>query len=159
MYVDWVGTDFYREFPNFAGLQRFYSEYPGKQFAFGEWALWNGGDPGWVDSLFSLIATHRRVKMALYNQGEREKGPFRLSRYPRDQAAAGPQPLHGLCAGVGPRIAAPMPGRAGCGQSPTSRVGLYRWIGPRTGQGCRAPTSHERRFPACQRQMRFARRE
>ena len=81
-YVDWVGTDFYSLYPNFRGLQRFYAAYPGKPFAFGEWALWNGDDPGWVDQLFSFISSHRRVRMALYNQGERSNGPFRLSRYP-----------------------------------------------------------------------------
>jgi hypothetical protein len=81
-YVDWVGTDFYSLYPNFSGLQRFYAEYPRKPFVFGEWALWNGDDPGWVSQLFSFIASHPRVHMALYNQGEREDGPFRLSRYP-----------------------------------------------------------------------------
>jgi hypothetical protein len=81
-YVDWVGTDFYSLYPNFSGLQRFYTEHPGKPFAFGEWALWNGDDTGWVDRLFSFISSHRRVRMALYNQGERAGGPFRLSRYP-----------------------------------------------------------------------------
>jgi hypothetical protein len=29
---------------------------------------------------------HRRVRMALYNEGERANGPFRLSRYPRARA-------------------------------------------------------------------------
>src|ERR1019366_6338154 len=81
-YVDWVGTDFYSLYPNFSGLQRFYAEYPRKPFVFGEWALWNGDDPGWVSQLFSFIASHPRVHMALYNQAEREDGPFRLSRYP-----------------------------------------------------------------------------
>ena len=81
-YVDWVGTDFYSLYPNFSGLQRFYSEHPGKPFAFGEWALWNGDDAGWVKQLFSFISSHPRVRMALYNQGERTNGPFRLSRYP-----------------------------------------------------------------------------
>jgi hypothetical protein len=81
-YVDWVGTDFYSRFPNFGGLQRFYSEHPGKPFAFGEWALWGGDDPGWVHTLFSFIASHRRVRMALYNQGERGNGPFRLFQFP-----------------------------------------------------------------------------
>jgi hypothetical protein len=81
-YVDWIGTDFYSQFPNFSGLERFYSEHPGKPFAFGEWALWNGDDPGWVRQLFSFMSSHRRVRMALYNQGERSNGPFRLSRYP-----------------------------------------------------------------------------
>ena len=84
-YVDWVGTDFYSLYPNFSGLQRFYSEHPGKPFAFGEWALWNGDDSGWVRRLFSFISSHRRVRMALYNQGERTNGPFRLSRYPNAQ--------------------------------------------------------------------------
>ncbi len=84
-YVDWVGTDFYSLYPNYSGLQRFYSEHPGKPFAFGEWALWNGDDAGWVSQLFSFIASHGRVRMALYNQGERSNGPFRLSRYPNSR--------------------------------------------------------------------------
>jgi hypothetical protein len=86
-YVDWVGTDFYSKFPNFSGLQRFYSEHPGKPFVLGEWALWGSDDPGWVDSLFSFIATHRQVYMALYNQGERQNGPFRLIQYPLARGA------------------------------------------------------------------------
>jgi hypothetical protein len=86
-YVDWVGTDFYSRFPNFSGLQRFYSEHPGKPFVFGEWALWGGDDPGWVRQLFSFIASHRNVRMALYNQGERPNGPFRLTHYPQARRA------------------------------------------------------------------------
>jgi hypothetical protein len=81
-YVDWVGTDFYSLYPNFRGLQSLYDQYPGKPFVFGEWALWNGDDAGWVQQLFSYVTSHRRVRMALYNQGERVGGPFRLSRYP-----------------------------------------------------------------------------
>ena len=84
-YVDWVGTDFYSLYPNFRGLQNLYDAYPQKPFALGEWALWNGDDPGWVDQLFSFIAGHHRMRMALYNQGEREGGPFRLSRYPNSR--------------------------------------------------------------------------
>lgn len=86
-YVYWVGTDFYSLFPNFTGLQRFYSEHPGKPFAFGEWALWNGDAAAWVDQLFGFIASHPRVRMELYNQGERVNGPFRLSRYPESRRA------------------------------------------------------------------------
>jgi hypothetical protein len=86
-YVDWVGTDFYSLYPNFSGLQRFYSEYPHKPFVFGEWALWNGDDSGWVEQLFSFIGSHPRVRMALYNQGERSNGPFRLSSYPSARRA------------------------------------------------------------------------
>lgn len=86
-YVDWVGTDFYSRFPNFGGLRRFYSEYPGKPFAFGEWGIWGGDDQDWVRSFFSFVASHRRVRMALYNQGERADGPFRLGQYPRARLA------------------------------------------------------------------------
>jgi hypothetical protein len=86
-YVDWVGTDFYSLYPNFQGLQKLYSAYGGKPFVFGEWALWNGDDAGWVDELFSFIRSHRRVRMMLYNQGERVNGPFRLSRYPFSRQA------------------------------------------------------------------------
>jgi hypothetical protein len=86
-YVDWVGTDFYSLYPNFSGLQRFYSEYPHKPFVFGEWALWSGDDSGWVEQLFSFIGSHARVRMALYNQGERSNGPFRLSNFPAARRA------------------------------------------------------------------------
>jgi hypothetical protein len=88
-YVDWVGTDFYSRFPNFSGLQRFYSEHPGKPFAFGEWALWGGDSPEWVNQLFSFMSTHHQVHMALYNQGERPNGPFRLTQYPSARRAIG----------------------------------------------------------------------
>jgi hypothetical protein len=81
-YVDWVGTDFYSLYPNFSGLERFYAAHPGKPFVFGEWALWNGDAPGWVRQFFAFVNSHQRVRMLLYNQGERENGPFRLSRYP-----------------------------------------------------------------------------
>jgi hypothetical protein len=92
-YVDWVGTDFYSRYPNFSGLQRFYSEYPGKPFVFGEWALWDEDNSAWVSQLFSFIGSHPRVRMALYNEGERAGGPFRLSRFPSSR-----QELHRLLA-------------------------------------------------------------
>ncbi len=85
-YVDWVGTDFYSRFPNFSGLERFYREFPGKPFAFGEWALWGRDDPGFVSHLFAWARSHRRVRMLMYNQGNRTNGPFRLARYPRSRS-------------------------------------------------------------------------
>jgi hypothetical protein len=78
-YVDWVGTDFYSKFANFTGLDAFYAEYPQKPFAFGEWAIWGGDSPGFVDQLFNWVNSHRRVHMMLYNQGYIANGPFRLS--------------------------------------------------------------------------------
>jgi hypothetical protein len=88
-YVDWVGTDFYANAPNFSGLDSFASgrQWRGKPFVFGEWALWGSDDPVFVHRLFAWIHSHRQVRMAMYNQGNRSGGPFRLSHYPRGAAA------------------------------------------------------------------------
>lgn len=81
-WVDWVGTDFYSKFPNFAGLTQLYNHYSGYPFTFGEYAFWDSGDPGFMDRLFSWIASHRRARMLVYNQGAMTNGPFRLNRFP-----------------------------------------------------------------------------
>jgi hypothetical protein len=86
-WVDWVGTDFYSKFPNFSGLDRFYTAFKHKPFVFGEYALWGSDDPGFVDQLFSFVGSHPRVRMLMYNQGASSDGPFRLSRYPRAAGA------------------------------------------------------------------------
>ncbi len=86
-YVDWVGTDFYSKFPNFTDLETFYDDFPGKPFVFGEWALWDGDDAGFVRRFFSWVNSHKRVKMLVYNQGNTNGGPFRLSRYPESRKA------------------------------------------------------------------------
>jgi hypothetical protein len=84
-YVDWVGTDFYSSFPNFAGLDRFYAtpRYAAKPFVFGEWAMWGRDDASFVRRFFAWVATHPRVRMLAYNQGNRTTSPFRLYRYPK----------------------------------------------------------------------------
>jgi hypothetical protein len=82
-YVDWVGTDFYSKFPNFAGLDRFYVEFSGKPLAFGEWAIWGRDDPAFVDRFFNWVDQHRRVQILMYNQGQRADGPFNLVHYPK----------------------------------------------------------------------------
>ena len=86
-YVDWVGTDFYSKFPNWAGLNRFYSEFRGKPFVFGEWAMWGADNPAFVRSLFRWSRSHPRTRMLIYNQGYVAGGVFRLNRYPRSAAA------------------------------------------------------------------------
>jgi hypothetical protein len=86
-YVDWVGTDFYSKFPNFSGLERFYREFAGKPFVFGEWAMWGRDDPAFVRRLFAWIRSHKTVRMVVYNQGDSSSGPFRLGRFPRAAAA------------------------------------------------------------------------
>jgi hypothetical protein len=86
-YVDWVGTDFYSKFPNFTDLETFYKDFPSKPFVFGEWALWDSDDPGFVRRFFGWVNSHKRVRMLLYNQGNQADGPFRLSRYPESRKA------------------------------------------------------------------------
>jgi hypothetical protein len=86
-YVDWVGTDFYSKFPNFTDLKTFYDDFPSKPFVFGEWALWGSDDVTFVRRFVSFVGTHKRVRMVLYNQGNLEGGPFRLTRYPNSTAA------------------------------------------------------------------------
>jgi hypothetical protein len=81
-YVDWVGTDFYSAFPNFAGLNAFYRSFPRKPFVFAEWAIWRNGSAAFVHELFSWINAHKRVKMLLYNQGYGRSSPLLLSNYP-----------------------------------------------------------------------------
>ena len=86
-YVDWVGTDFYSKFPNFAGLERFYREFRGKPFMFAEWSIWGRDNPAFVRRLFKWIRGHKRTRMVMYNHGNRADGPFRLWRYPGGRAA------------------------------------------------------------------------
>ena len=86
-WVDWVSTDFYSKFPNFAGLERFYKAFPGKPFAFGEWAIWDRDDPPFVKRFFGWVRTHKRVKMLIYNQGHIKGGPFDLGRFPASTRA------------------------------------------------------------------------
>jgi hypothetical protein len=84
-YLDWVGTDFYSRFPNFAGLSRFYGtrRYARRPFVFGEWGMWGRDDPAFMRSFFDWVAAHRRVRMLAYYQGNRTTSPFRLYRYPK----------------------------------------------------------------------------
>ena len=86
-YVDWVGTDFYSKFPNFAGLDSFYKEFRAKPFAFGEWAIWGGDNPAFVAQFFAWVNTHKRVQMLVYNQGFTTSGPFSLTADPQSAAA------------------------------------------------------------------------
>lgn len=82
-YVDWVGTDFYSGFPNWAGLERFYRSYRRHPFAFGEFGIWGGGDaPGFVTRLLRWSRSHPRVRMLLWMQGNSPGEAFRLRRNP-----------------------------------------------------------------------------
>lgn len=82
-YVDWVGADLYGKFPNFAGLNALYKQFPKAPFLIGEWSSWDVDNPGFVKQLFSWIEHHPRARMALNYQGfgEGEDNPFELSDY------------------------------------------------------------------------------
>ena len=81
-YVDWVGTDFYSEWPNWAGLDRYFAEFPRKPFVFGEWAITGRDNPRFVAQLFAWIRSHPRVRILMYNQGYKVHGKLALERYP-----------------------------------------------------------------------------
>ena len=85
-YVDWVGTDFYSSYPNFAQLSRFYSSFRGKPFELGEWALYGRDNPGFVRAVFAWARSHGRVRMLNYYQGFNPASPANLARYPRSRA-------------------------------------------------------------------------
>jgi len=86
-YVDWIGTDFYSRFPNFRDLNSFYADFPNKPFVFGEWAMWGSDNAAFVHQFFKWVNTHKRVRMLLYNQGNMDGGPFRLTHFPKSRAA------------------------------------------------------------------------
>jgi hypothetical protein len=85
-YVDWVGTDFYASYPNFALLDAFYRRFTGKPFVLSEWALYGHDDPGFVRRLFAWVESHRRVRMLNYYQGFSASSPANLARYAASRA-------------------------------------------------------------------------
>jgi hypothetical protein len=86
-WVDWVGTDYYSKFPNWAPLTRFYNAFRGRPFAFGEWAVWGADSASFVNQMFKWVLSHPRVRLLMYNQGYKPNGPLSLSRYPAAAAA------------------------------------------------------------------------
>jgi hypothetical protein len=88
-WVDWVGTDYYSKFPNWGPLSHFYSSFKGRPFAFGEWGIWGADSPSFVHQMFHWVLSHPRVRLLMYNQGYKAKGPLSLSRYPHSAAAIG----------------------------------------------------------------------
>jgi hypothetical protein len=81
-YVDWVGTDFYSEWPNWTGLDRYFAQFPDKPFVFGEWAITGRDDPKFVGQLFGWVRSHPRVRILMYNQGYKVAGKLALAHYP-----------------------------------------------------------------------------
>lgn len=82
-YVDWVGTDYFSRYPNFPGLSAFYAAHPHKPFVFGEWAVWDGDNPGFVRRFFGWLRAHKRVRMVIYNHSVAAHSALRIDHYPR----------------------------------------------------------------------------
>lgn len=83
-WVDWVGTDFYSRYPNWSGLSSFYAAYAHvAPFVFGEYAIWDGDNPGWAHTLFSWVGSHPRTQMMVYNDASPD---FYLSHFPASAA-------------------------------------------------------------------------
>jgi hypothetical protein len=54
-------------------------EHRSKPFVFGEWAMWDGDNLGFVSGFFGWIRSHERTKMMLYNQGGSRESVLRFS--------------------------------------------------------------------------------
>jgi len=84
-YVDWVGTDFYSNYPAWKDLNRFYRKWKrrGKPFAFGEWGVTGRDDPRFVKRFLRWGRKHRRVQLLAYYQDFDSRNPYHLRYYPR----------------------------------------------------------------------------
>ena len=88
-WVDWVGTDFYSQYPVWRDLNRFFTgqQWRGKPFALTEWAIAGVDDPRFARQVFAWTFKRPRVRMLLYYRGFGETGnPYALGAYPRTAA-------------------------------------------------------------------------
>jgi len=85
-WVDWVGTDFYSQYPVWKDLQRFYlgKQWKRKPFAMTEFAVAGEDEPRFVKQTISWIAKRPRVRMFVYYTGFGPgENPYDLRLYPR----------------------------------------------------------------------------
>jgi hypothetical protein len=85
-WVDWVGTDFYSQYPVWKDLQRFYlgKQWTRKPFAMTEFAVAGEDEPRFVKQTISWIAKRPRVRMFVYYTGFGPGyNPYDLHLYPR----------------------------------------------------------------------------
>jgi hypothetical protein len=111
-YVDWIGTDFYASYPNFAQLDAFYGAFPGKPFVLSEWALYGADDPAFVKQLFAWVAAHRRVRMLNYYQGFTASAKPDLAHYPAGRATLRAELRSRRFSAYAPEYAHPAPAAA-----------------------------------------------
>ena len=84
-YVDWVGTDFYADYPVWKSLAGFYERFArreGKPLSLTEWGLYGSDDTSFVKRLFVWAQRHPRCRMMIYYQDFGSTSSYRLENYP-----------------------------------------------------------------------------
>src|SRR3954453_4703030 len=83
--VDWVGTDFYSEYPVWDDLNHFYAakQWKGMPVAMTEWAVSGEDEPRFVKQVVTRTVRHPRVRMLVYYQGFGVGNQYDLRLYPR----------------------------------------------------------------------------
>jgi hypothetical protein len=84
-WVDWVGTDFYSQYPVWKDLNRFYAgvQWRNKPVAVTEWAVSAIDEPRFVKQLIAWIVKRPRVRMLVYYDGVGPGNQYDLGLYPR----------------------------------------------------------------------------
>jgi len=84
-FVDWVGTDFYSQYPVWKDLNRFYGakRCRRKPFAITEWAVSGEDDPHFAKQLIAWTAVRPRVRQFIYYDGFGDQNHYDLRLYPR----------------------------------------------------------------------------
>jgi hypothetical protein len=84
-WVDWVGTDFYSQYPVWRDLNRFYAgkQWRGKPVAVTEWAISAVDEPRFVKQLIGWTVKRPRVRMLVYYTGFGPGNQYELGLYPR----------------------------------------------------------------------------
>jgi hypothetical protein len=88
-YVDWVGTDFYADYPVWKALTTFYERFARRQrkpLALTEWGLNGSDDTRFVKRLFVWVQRHPRCRMMVYYQDFGSTSSYRLQNYPASLA-------------------------------------------------------------------------
>jgi len=84
-WVDWVGTDFYSQYPVWKDLDRFYAgkQWKGKPVAVTEWAISAIDEPRFVKQLIAWVVKRQRVRMLVYYSGVGPGNQYDPKLYPR----------------------------------------------------------------------------
>lgn len=85
-YTDWIGTDFYSNYPEWKALTQMYEGFRGRPFVLTEWGVVNHDDPSFVRRLFVWVRRHPRAKMLVYYQDFGTENPYRIQNFPASLA-------------------------------------------------------------------------